>query len=96
MGAGADAYTSDDGSTALMVAAKQGHGELVQALLQAGAKAALKNAAGDTAATLAKRGTPISTALAKAASDGRTEVPLHSPSRLPLLLFEEGVTNTTW
>ena len=39
-----------------MVAAKMGSAELVQALLAAGAKPALKNAHGDTAAAFAKRG----------------------------------------
>ena len=56
MGASPDAFTGEDSTTSLMVAAKMGSAELVQSLLAAGAKPSLKNAHGDTAAAFAKRG----------------------------------------
>ncbi len=50
-----DDKTKDDGRTALMAAAEQGHGEIVEMLLKAGAGVSITSRLGETAASLAQR-----------------------------------------
>mmetsp|Transcript_43792 Transcript_43792/g.72772 ORF Transcript_43792/g.72772 Transcript_43792/m.72772 type:complete len:496 (-) Transcript_43792:344-1831(-) len=55
LGSGPDDYVSEDGTTALMMAARLGSVEVVSELMGGGAAAARRNKAGETAASLARR-----------------------------------------